>query len=969
MKLKLFTFMCALLVLSSATVFGAVTGKITGVVTDAANQQALIGTTVSIQGTSWGAITDTEGRYNILNVPVGTYTLVFSAVGYGTVEVSNIAVHGDLATYHSQDLSSEAAELGTVISVTAERALIIKDKTTTVEIVERAEIQALPTRGFDQIVGIQNSVVRKNSSSVTRLNRGQRESSGTGSELNLRGGRPGEVAYYVDGFSQQDPLTGISTANIANNAIQEVSIQAGAFSAEYGHVSSGVVNVTTLSGTDAYHGTVELITDNVMADSYDHNWYAGDFGGPIPGLENGAFFFSGERRYQRDHTPSSATQDMMESQGAFFGFDTLENTQRLLNNALSGWSYQGKIDYQFTPNFKLQLTGNGSVDNWQEYRQEWLFNSEHAPRYEDKNLGFNAKITHTLNSRTFYNFSGSYFVTERFRGDGVVFEDLESYRRDYDGDGAFDANPEFDAGQLFWVADAPVFIGVNPADPTDSLFGAADSYYNAYLHRKSSYWGVKGDITSQLSASSTIKFGFDFQRHTLRFFRVYDATKERVFASVNNYGYDMDGNEYDGDDWWRKAKNPINLGAYVQERFEWQGLIVNAGLRFDFFDYNALRLRNAEFPFDPDNLLDTGDPVADSLALILDRDDVEESEKFYRVSPRLGLSFPISERTQMHINYGKFYQRPNLNNLFVNYQFFEARVDAGSFLPFPSPNLGPEKTTQYEFGASYLLGDNAVMSVTAYYKDVNDLAQIFHQSPATPTAYDVFANSDFGTIKGLDFAFKLRRTKAVSLDLKYTLGWATGTGSYETSQYIIAWQNPTGTPRQTNPLDYDQRHSILAVIDYRNGQSQGPKMGDIYPLENFGINILVNASSGTAFTPMRTYNELFQGGLVSTLPTGGINSQRLPWTLTIDLKAEKKFAIGTFNLTPYVWVKNLLDRDNVIGVYESSGQADFVGWLESDAGQGFAATSTGTERWKLAEDNPANFANPRQVLVGLRMNF
>ena len=99
---------------------------------------------------------------------------------------------------------------------------------------------------------------------------------------------------------------------------------------------------------------------------------------------------------------------------------------------------------------------------------------------------------------------------------------------------------------------------------------------------------------------------------------------------------------------------------------------------------------------------------------------------------------------------------------------------------------------------------------------MNDLAQIFHQSPAEPTAYDFFDNTDFGTIKGLDMAFKLRRTKSISVDLKYTLSWATGTGSYETSQYIIAWQNPTGTPRQTNPLDYDQRHSITAQVEQEN---------------------------------------------------------------------------------------------------------------------------------------------------------
>ena len=77
--------------------------------------------------------------------------------------------------------------------------------------------------------------------------RGNREATNAPT-LNIRGGRQGDVAYFVDGFSQQDPLTNLSTTAINNNAIEQISISTGGFNAEYGWVSSGAINVTTKEG-------------------------------------------------------------------------------------------------------------------------------------------------------------------------------------------------------------------------------------------------------------------------------------------------------------------------------------------------------------------------------------------------------------------------------------------------------------------------------------------------------------------------------------------------------------------------------------------------------------------------------------------------------------------------------------------------------------------------------------------------
>jgi outer membrane receptor protein involved in Fe transport len=975
MKPRAVLAVLVLLCVGATIAWGATTGAISGMVTDAQTGEAVVGVTVMVVGTSLGASTDADGRYMIINVPVGTYTVQFSSVGYGTVEVSNVSVSVDLTTYQSQAMSSQATDIGKTIQVIAERKLVIEDKTSTVNIVTRDELLAMPTRGFEQVVGIQNSVVRMNSNLDTRQ-RGFRPALANAPEINLRGGRPSEVAYYVDGFSQQDPLTGLSTANINNNAIKEVSVTSGAFSAEYGHVASGIVNVTTNSGTDKFHGNAEVVSDNLAGElgynAFDQNWYSADLSGPIPGMDNAYFFVSGERRYLGDRQPSSKTEDIFTE----FGLDQyFDEPWQKPSNSLKGWSYQGKLDFDLTPNFKLGLSGNGSIDQWQRYIHNYM-NPEfptqvtHCPYYDDRNLGLNAKITHTLSAKTFYTLSASYFKVTRLWVDGVLGDDYDAYRRAF-------ANPEQDQFQLFqegnvtWSSDSDTTIVVG--SPEDVIVRYDPSYYDQFEDRRSSYLGAKGMLTHQLSTGNTITTGFDFQYHTLRFFQDLAPTNEAGFAyrNVNYFGFDSLGNVADPDYFANSTKHPINLGFFAQDRLEYRGLIVQAGLRFDYFDYKSKRFRDIYRPFDPDF---TGFNT-------LDESDFDESEKFTRFSPRLGISFPISDKTQMHINYGIFYQRPDLNNLYSGLNFTQARIGAGSYYPHPSPNLEPETVTQYEVGMTHQLGDYTAFDFTAYYKDVKDLTQIFHVTPAIPFVYDVYDNVDYGTIKGVDFSLTMRRTRNISMSLKYSLSYATGTGSYAQSTYNIAWKEPTGTPKRTNPLDYDQRHSIIGMFDIRTQAGQGPRFGDTYPFENTGLNILAQAGSGLPYTPMQPYDAVAVKSVQQT-PTGPINSAHLPWTFSIDLKLERTFKVGSYQLVPYLWVKNLLDYENVVAVYEGTGEPYSTGYLETAEGTERATSTVVANphtgelsgekfdyRYDLLQNNPSNYMHPRMIMAGLRMSF
>jgi hypothetical protein len=262
--------------------------------------------------------------------------------------------------------------------------------------------------------------------------------------------------------------------------------------------------------------------------------------------------------------------------------------------------------------------------------------------------------------------------------------------------------------------------------------------------------------------------------------------------------------------------------------------------------------------------------------------------------------------------------------------------------------------------------------VALFYKDVKDLVQLVNQQ-ALPNSFAVYQNGDYGTIKGLEFNLQMRRTRNIELDLKYTLQYATGLGSYANTQSNIAWTDENA-PKLIAPLTFDQRHKLTGIFDYRLGREQGPKWGETYPLENFGLNVIVSAASGTPFTPQVVYNEVTLGS-VSPTPDGPRNSEYGPWTFQIDLKAERRFRMGSFSIAPYIWVKNLLDTENAYQVYESTGQPDNTNYLKTPEGQLLADTEpddtglNGEQKYRIKEQNPQNYGVPRQILFGLRVSF
>jgi len=250
---------------------------------------------------------------------------------------------------------------------------------------------------------------------------------------------------------------------------------------------------------------------------------------------------------------------------------------------------------------------------------------------------------------------------------------------------------------------------------------------------------------------------------------------------------------------------------------------------------------------------------------------------------------------------------------------------------------------------------------------VRNLVQVVN-IPASPNAYASFRNTDYGTVKGVDVSFDLRRTNNIQAAVYYTLSWAKGTGSASQSQRNIAW-TASNPPKLTSPLDFDQRHNKLTLnLDWRLPENGGPTWGGRQWLERTGVNVLFNIGSGFPYTPTLPYDEITLASVQSEL-AGSLNSRNAPWTFRIDAKADRGFTLGGVDLTAYVWVLNLLDRRNPVTVYGSTGDVLSTGYLATPSGESSYGEEHERRLYELKQRNPNNFDIPRMVRVGLRSSF
>lgn len=526
-------------------------------------------------------------------------------------------------------------------------------------------------------------------------------------------------------------------------------------------------------------------------------------------------------------------------------------------------------------------------------------------KYEIDQLGFNATFSADIKNHEVQ--FGLQYEQRAERGFGIGARQLWTHMRNlanfhineldlsnphmvYDGNVFMDTvyyDRRYDAGsQRTFDVRLRQKLGL-PVDGTDYI--NIDSY--DFNSRTISYYDNNGMLKN-------ISLGEDL--FDLSLFSADDLLNSGN-SYVNYYGYDYMGNKLTGkpslDDFLNKtddngvflreigAFEPIYMAGYIQDKFAFNDLIFNIGLRVDRYDGNQLVLADpyslyptlsvdevsevggvpvnhpgnmgSEYVVYVDNASSptkimgyrngsqwynaNGVAIANPTALdggsgvtpymLTDDPDFgkvtaksfKDYEPQWSVMPRISFSFPISEEALFYAHYDILTQRPTSDERFniLDYYYFN-EIDGN----INNPNLKPTKTIDYELGFRQKISNTSALTLTAYYKELRDDIQVYRFSGAYPREYNSYNNIDFGTVKGFTVSYDLRRTGNVTLRASYTLQFADATGSgTTTAQALIA----SGVPnlRSTNPVAWDRRHAVNLSVDYRFGEGKeydGPRL-------------------------------------------------------------------------------------------------------------------------------------------------
>jgi outer membrane receptor protein involved in Fe transport len=880
------TPLLAVLILIGAVAAQAkVTGKISGVVLNSETGEPVVGATVTVVDTDLATKTDEDGEYFIINVPIGQFDLLVSHVGYERMVKKEVRVLVDLTTPVDFDITQAPVELANEVVVFATAPLIQKDLTASRVIFTEERLRNLPNINSVQ------SILTNYPGVVTDA----------GQDLHVRGGRDGELSYYYDGYSIQDPFFSSAGMRIVPTSLAELSLTSGGFTAEYGEALSGVVSAVTREGTSQYHG--QMRTYQGATQPYDviaGDWgdlttvtnrsLTGSFAGPVPGLDSRRYNFFTAGEYLRDD-----------------GF--------LPHNWYTSYTGIGKLTMQPLPKFKLKTnityheSDGANYDHRDVNNISYDFNLDGLPVWDRKAYIVGVTGNYALSDRAITSLTVNQFFTRTQTGPahlkGMHWSDWPGYSEDENGiyNGTIHSNNY--NGDIDYTDERQI-----------TGFTSGDDFNPTYAYRKTRYNSVSGSLVTQWNKNNQIKSGFEY--------RAYDLEWDfKQFYNSKPYGE-------------RYTSRPKQASFFAEDKLEYRDFVVNLGIRFDYRDADIA------YNYTPE----------DTIA------HYKDAESKSRYSPRLGVSFPISDKTAMHFNYGIYYQVPQFRYLYTNLS-----GDRTSGLPIlGNPDLEPEETISYELGVDHLIGHDLRLDLTAYHKDISELVTTREVGAILSNPVTRYVNDDYGTVVGFDMSLeKLPLGGNLSGSISYGFMLAKGNGSDANEPYQTYLTSTTDTlpPLSEYYLDFDQRHTITAVVSYNapkdwSGRLFGQKLPGAW-----GLSMVGYYGSGLPYSRVDASGNRM----------GERNGNRLPAVYTVDMRFNKDLAVGwnNSNLTFFIEVDNLFDRKNVLNVYTRTGLPDDDNRLVQ------ADLSLDQEELnyydRLYDLDPQNYSPPRTVRTGLEFSF
>lgn len=925
---RLFFFMLLLLLFASQSAVAGTTGKIAGKVTDKKSGEGLPGANVIIQAQikdgkdvplspPLGAAADPDGNFIIINIPPGKYIVQGSFVGYGGITVRDVIVSIDITTKLDFAMSEEVIQ-GSEVVVVAERPVINKDVTSTQAHVDAEQIQKLPVQEVSEVLSLQAGV-----------------SVGRGGDIHIRGGRSSEVAYFVDGVSVTDAYNGGQSVRVENESVQELQVISGTFNSEFGNVMSGVINIVTKDGGDQYHGNVNLYAGDFVSSDKDlylgideidpiatHNVQA-SLSGPVPLTNNKLTFFATGRYFSTDGWLNGRRMfDIYGNPVPGAKFDEKGSTpvagEIVPMNTRLNRSAQLKLAYKLASKVTLRLNLLGNDDEGQGYNGFFRWVPDARRTGYDKGYNANFQISHVLSPRAFYTLNFSQF-----------YKNYQSYLFENPLDPRYPRS-------------VPLRV-ISPARGSYDLaiFGAEFGFFQ----RSTTTQIAKLDYTHQLNLVHQIKLGFEGKRH-----RLFEENINNLTVPLDTSRTELEIPALDNVNHGRYVYKPAEFSAYVQDKIELESVVINAGVRFDYFNSNGDVLAD---PTDPNVFAPQNDKYAAmSLAQRLQTWYKKPSAK-YQVSPRFGIAYPITAQGAIHFSYGHFLQIPSFELLYQN-PGYKVPAGNGNFGIYGNPDLKAQKTVMYELGLKQQIGENLGIDVTGFYRDVRDWVGV---SPAIETVgeggqilagrtYTIYRNLDYANVRGITLTLSQVRSRLLTYSVDYTFQVAEGSNS-DPGEEFGRRNSGEGPTQFIVPLNWDQRHTLNGTLSLNTRGWSGSLLGRFH--------------SGYPYTPsVERAVRVGQNADLQFLR----NSRNAPPFLVFDLRLSKSLRFAGLDCGVLLNVYNVLDRRNEINVY-------------GDTGRATSSTTFTIVREATIINNTANeflrqpdrFSEPREVQLGLKIGF
>ncbi len=866
-------------------------GKLTGTITQKSDNAPAVGVNIMIADTYLGAASAQDGRFVILNIPPGTYSVRVDAIGFAPVVLQNVRITTSQTTEINIKLDESVVE-GQEVTVVAERPLIQKDLTASQRVTTAKEIADMPVESF---LGVLSTHAGVNKSAD--------------GALHVRGGRSNEVGYYIGGVSMSNPFfTNSLAVGLSNKALEEMKLVSGAFNAEYGNAMSGVVNVKVKDGGKKYQGSLsyyagdynsnaEDIFPNISDQSFTANTTLDAFvSGPvIPGLGDKLTFNISVRRNQsegylngiREHSPGDFAY--FPPSGNWYIQMTGDSNYVPMNPSESN-NFLSKFTWRLSPRIKISTQSIMSQSQSKSYSHAYKYNPEGIATGYTQNNNHSLQINHSLSPKSFYE--GNVFFSDTDYKNYLYADTLD---------------------QRYVNTD---YINTEPTSAT-FLFGGTQM---GHTYRNSKSVGGKFDFTSQISSNHEIKTGFSFRNDnlvernlTVLFDQNFD---EPTVLSENKSPYHI---FYD--------KDAVQYSAYIQDKMEYSSMIMNAGIRYDAFVPNDSTIANLLYP----------------------EADQKEAKTKTMVSPRVGVSLPITEKGIFHFSYGHFYQMPTLRNLYR-----ESYFGAGLAPTVGNPDLKPEKTVLYEFGFQQQFGNLIGMDFNVFYKDIRELLalqSIRYNSPNYgPSNYSIYLNKDYGSARGLTLSITKRYdpVSRTSLWVDYTYQKSEGNSVNSGSFYFSALSG-TEEEKLIVPLSWDQSHLLNTTLI----------VGD--PSKTT-LGIIGKISTGWPYTP--------------SIPNANFipkpNSGRKPIQRNVDAKLETRVSVKGYRVALFVRVYNLFDLRNERYVFDDTGTAKYTYEYRSNQESEQLIENygmPGLHTWEDYVTRPNYYSAPRSFKVGLSLDL